>query len=456
MSERRGVERPSTAYLDAMTHEIDRRIAGVARSEVPEGDTAEAYAGQRLLWQAVEREVAALDAKLRQLAMSLHAHPELAFEEHESAEVLAAAVEKRGFAVARGAHGVGTAFRAEWSSAGFDPSLHPTVAVMSEYDALPGIGHACGHNIIGPSGVGAFLAAVTALQYSPIDGRVVLVGTPAEEGHSGKEYMIGGGMLDGVDAAVMIHPFSFDVASHAWVGRRTLRVTFTGVSAHASSQPFMGRNALDAAALAYQGIGLLRQQMPPSDRLHAVITEGGHRPSVIPNQATMDLYVRSTLTRALADLSSRVDDILEGAALMAGVEVTKQWDVHPATLPIRNNEAIAARWARTQAERGRLALPAGTVPDTLAASTDFGNVSQLVPSIHPMVKIAPQGVALHTEEFARWAGSEEGMRGLHDSAVGLGQVIVDLLADPQLLALARAEFQAAGGAQTVDEVLGGV
>lgn len=252
---------PSSAFLDATNHAIHERMA---RAETPPAGAPEDYPGQSHLWAEAARAAEELSGELRDLALDLHAHPELAFEERRSAEALARVVEKRDFAVRRGAHGVETALRAEWVSEGFDPATHPTIAVMSEYDALPGIGHACGHNIIAASGVGAFLAATAAL--GDANARVVFLGTPAEEGHSGKEYMIRGGMLDGVDAAVMIHPFSFDIASHAWVGRRTLSVTFRGVAAHASAQPFMGRNALDAATLAYQGMGLLRQQMPPRAR----------------------------------------------------------------------------------------------------------------------------------------------------------------------------------------------
>lgn len=216
----------------------------------------------------------------------------------------------------------------------------------------------------------------------------------------------------------------------------------------------MGRNALDAASLAYQGLGLLRQQMPPSDRLHAAITDGGDRPSVIPQRAEMSSYVRSRYTDTLRDLSARVDEVLDGAALMAGVRVHKEWDIHPATLPIRNNQVLAHRWGVTQELRNRIALPAGVVPESLAASTDFGNVSQLVPGIHPMVKIAPSGVALHTEAFAAYAVGDEALRGAVDSAAGLAQVAVDVLADPSLVADAAAEFAAEGGQFSVAQGLG--
>ena len=441
---------PSTAYLDATTRAIHDRMANAPQIEP---NATETYPGQAALWATVAEGVEKRMPQLRALALDLHAHPELAFEEFRSAQAIADFLRAHHCEVRTQAHGVATALRAEYLGEGFIEGKHPTIAVMGEYDALPNIGHACGHNLIGASGVGAFLSAVDAVAAAGIPGKVVFLGTPAEEGHSGKEYMIRGGMLDGIDAAVMMHPFSFDICSHVWVGRRTLSVTFTGVPAHASSQPFMGRNALDAASLAYQAMGLLRQQMPPSDRLHAVISEGGERPSVIPSEAKMDVFVRSLMVETLVDLSARIDDILDGAALMAGVTVERTWDTHPMSLPIRNNSVLADRWAITQATQGRQTLPADVVPDSLAASTDFGNVSHLVPAIHPMVKIAPEGVALHTEAFEVWAAADEGIKGLRDSAIGLGQVIVDLIADPNLLAQAQAEFEHAGGAVSVAEVL---
>lgn len=452
-------ESPSTAYLDHTTAEINRKIARVKQDSAGPGLTElTAYPGQVAIWDQAADRAEALETELSALLLDLHDHPELAFEEYHAQRQISEMLQARGFVVESGAHGVNTALRSEFTTPGFDPDRHHTVAIMAEYDALPGIGHACGHNVIAAAGVGAFLAGVDTLRGQqgdshPVEGRLVLLGTPAEEGHSGKEYMIRGGALHGVDMAIMIHPFSYDIASHAWVGRRTLTARFQGVAAHASAQPFMGRNALDAASLAYQGLGLLRQQMPPSDRLHAVITEGGQRPSVIPQQASMNIYARSLLTETLRDLSARIDDVLDGAALMAGVRVHKEWDVHPASLPIRNNQALAARWASTQARRDRLALPGGVVPDTLAASTDFGNVSQLVPAIHPMVKIAPSGVALHTEEFARWSRSAEAIRGAVDSAAGLAQVALDILADPVLADAARVEFESEGGAFSVAEGL---
>lgn len=449
---------PSTAFLEHTRASVARRVETFTARAGQTRPPGEDYPGQSALWAAIDTHVGSLADALTALAEDLHEHPETAFEEFRSRDALADLLRGHGQVVEVGVHGVATSLRAEWAAPGFDAVRHPTIAVMSEYDALPGIGHACGHNIIAAAGAGAYLAAVRALAETPgAPARVRLLGTPAEEGHSGKEYMIRGGMLADVDAAVMVHPFSYDIASHTWIGRRVLTARFRGVPAHASSQPFMGRNALDAATLAYQGIGLMRQQMPPSDRVHAVISDGGERPSVVPGEAELTIYVRSQLADALQDLSARVDDILRGAALMAGVSVEIDWDLHPASLPIRNNQTLARRWAGTQSRRGRLAMPGGVVPDSLAASTDFGNVSHLVPGIHPMVKVAPESVALHTEAFERCSRGPAADRATIDSAAGLAQVIADLARDPRLLADARKEFDAAGGPVGVDELfdLGG-
>ncbi len=444
---------PSTAFLDHTRASVARRVEAIT-ARARQRRAGEDYPGQDGHWEAIDAHVDLLADALTGLADDLHDNPETAFEEFRSRDALVELLREHGQVVETGVHGVATSLSAEFSTPGFDAAVHPTIAVMSEYDALPGIGHACGHNVIAAAGAGAYLAAVRALADVPGDPvRVRLLGTPAEEGHSGKEYMIRGGMLDEVDAAVMVHPFSYDIASHTWIGRRVLTAHFRGVPAHASSQPFMGRSALDAATLAYQGIGLMRQQMPPSDRVHAVISDGGRRPSVVPGEAELTIYVRSQLPDALRDLSARVDEILRGAALMAGVTVDVDWDLHPASLPIRNNQALARRWADTQSRRGRVALPGGVVPDSLAASTDFGNVSYLVPGIHPMVKIAPEAVALHTEDFERCSRGPAADRATLDSAAGLAQVIVDLARDPRLLADARKEFDAAGGPVSVDGLL---
>lgn len=184
-------------------------------------------------------------------------------------------LEARGIPVETGLFGAETTLRATTGN-----GRGRTIAILAEYDALPGIGHACGHNLIAAAAVGAFLALHDLHEQDPdaVPGTVVLLGTPAEEGHSGKEVMARAGAFEGIDAAIMVHGYGYDCADQVWLGRRLLEVTYSGVAAHASAQPFMGRNALDAATLFYQGLGLMRQQMPPISRLHAVIADGGTRP----------------------------------------------------------------------------------------------------------------------------------------------------------------------------------
>ncbi|MFI2105678.1 M20 family metallopeptidase [Isoptericola sp. NPDC019693] len=428
--------RPSAAYLDHLVAETEQRrrstpAPDVAPSTLPEASTA-----------AVERAAQELEPELREIVERLHADPEPAFEEHRSAATLVEVLARHGVEAELGVHGVETAFRAELGSGD-----GPTVAICAEYDALPVIGHACGHNVIAAAGVGAFLALQGAMTSDDAPaGRVVLLGTPAEEGHSGKEVLARAGAFDDVDAAIMVHPFGLDVADQVWLGRRLLTWTFTGRPAHASAQPFMGRNALDAATLAYQGIGLLRQQLPPVDRVHATIVEGGTRPSVITERAVMRLYARSKYPDTLRDLSSRLDDVARGAALMTGTQVEIEWDDGALpSLPVRTNSALTERWVAAQRRRGRDPLPAGIVPETIAASTDFGNVSFRVPGMHPLVQVSTPEVALHTAEFAAAAAGPAAVSAAVDGAFGLAVTALEYLADDALRAAVHDEFEAQGG-----------
>ena len=246
-----------------------------------------------------------------------------------------------------------------------------------------------------------------------------------------------------------MHPFSYDVSEPLFLGRRQLRATFTGIASHASAQPFMGRNALDAVNLVYTGVGLHRQQMPPTDRVHCVITDGGQRPNVVPERAEILFYLRSEHPEGLTVLSARLADIVHGAALMTGCGVELQWDEAPPYLPIRSNTALAHVWNSRYGERGHDVLAPGVVPSLLAGSTDFGNVSFRIPGLHPMVRIAGSDVSLHTHQFAAAAISETGDAVLLDAAHALAALAADWLSDPELRADVDADFAAAGGAVDV-------
>lgn len=395
------------------------------------------------LGAAVTGHAEGLTEDLHRVVHRLHGDPETAYEEHRTVEFLVGLLAEHGVEAEVGTGEVATAFRAETGS-----GSGPAIAICAEYDALPEVGHACGHNVIAASAVGAFLALHAQATADPgsVPGRVVLFGTPAEEGHTGKEVMAQGGAFEGIDAAIMVHPFGDDVADMTWLGRRLLTLTFTGVAAHASAQPFMGRNALDAANLAYQGIALMRQQMPPSDRVHAVIVEGGNRPNVITERSVVNLYARSAYPETLRLLSSRLEEIAEGAALMTGTAVELAWDTYPPSMPVRGNRALLGRWTQTQHARGRSPLPPGVLPAVLAGSTDFGNLSYRMPAMHPMIKISDSSVALHTRDFATAAGSPAGELAAVDAAVGLARTALDYLHDADLRAQVHAEFDAAGGA----------
>jgi len=308
--------------------------------------------------------------------------------------------------------------------------------------------------VICSAAVGAFLGLHAVLSGGDVPGTALLLGTPAEEGGGGKELMARDGAFDGVDAVVMLHPFSYDAAVQPFLGRRQLEVTYTGIAAHASAQPFMGRNALDAVVAGYSGIAMLRQHIPDTDRVHGIITDGGQRPNVVPETASALYYVRSATPEALTDLCRRVEAIAVAAAAMTGCGYQLSWDELPAYLPIRANLELAARWTRHQARRGRTALPPGVTPASLAGSTDLGNVSVRVPSIHPMIAIAGPDASMHTTEFATAAASPAGDAAVLDGAVGLALTALDVLADPAVLAAARDEFEAAGGVLDVGGLLG--
>jgi amidohydrolase len=378
-----------------------------------------------------------LGDELVALSQDLHAHPEEGYAEHRSVRAVAQLLERHGHHARIGVGGLETALVATRGTEG------PHIGVLAEYDALPGIGHACGHNIICATAVGGFLAAANA--QDRVGGRLSLFGTPAEEGGGGKEKMARAGVFDDVDAVIMLHPFTHDIAMHPFLGRRQVEIVFHGVAAHAAAQPFMGRNALDAAVAAYQGIAALRQHLPGSDRVHGVFTDGGRRPNVVPERAALLYYVRSADPETLRDLTSRITEVARGAAAMAGCGVELHWDPLPPYLPIRFNHALSARWAVNQEPVGRRPLPPGVVPDFLTGSTDLGNLSYRMPAIHPMIAVSEPTVALHTTAFAEAAAGPAGDCAVRDGAVGLALTATDYLADAALRDAAHAEFAAAGG-----------
>ncbi|PPF38666.1 amidohydrolase [Pseudoclavibacter sp. RFBJ3] len=438
---------PSSTYLDLVAAET--AIAAAAAPPITSPHDGASIEDTSAIRAAAD----SLQPELVELSHRIFEYAEEGFEETQSVADIAELLAEHGITAQLGAFGLDTALVAELvvGEAKPDSTEAPTVAILAEYDALPGVGHGCGHNIIAASAVGAFLSLVEASRRHELPaGRIVLYGTPAEEGGNGKEIMARAGAFDDVDAAIMIHPFGYDVTDQPFIGRRILRVRYYGVPAHASASPFQGRNALDAANLNYQATGLIRQHLYPGDRIHGVILDGGQRPNVVPEFAELEYYVRSNAAETLKELSLRLEDIANGIALATGTGVEVEWDPQPFTMPLRYNTPLSERWAVHQEARGRRVLTKASVPSHLAASTDFGNVSVRVPGIHPVIAISPPDVSLHTREFAQYATSDAASTAIADASTGLALVAADFLADSNLRAAARADFDAAGGALDVE------
>ena len=401
-----------------------RAAAAVPAAALSEGDGA-----PPLLRAALAETVDELAGEIVDLSRDIHSHPEAGYAEHHAVAAVAGLLRAHGVEPTVGVYGI---------------------AILAEYDALPGIGHACGHNVMCANSVGAFLALVELARCDPaaLPGRVVLQTTPAEEPDTAKEILSRRGMLDGVDAAIQTHSYAYDLVDQTWLGVRRIRAVFTGVPAHAASQPFMGRNALDAATVVLMGIGLLRQQILPMDRLHAVVVDGGRVPNVVPERSELNIFVRSKYPETLKDLVGRVEDVLRGAALMTGTGLEIITPPYTNEMPVRSNGPLGRSWVRSQRERGRDPLPAGVVSETIAAGTDFGNVSQRLPGIHPLIKVTDRtGVALHTREMERAAGGATGDAAAVDGAYGLAAVALDWLHDGGFRRAVRTDFEAGG---TVD------
>lgn len=376
------------------------------------------------------QEIIRLQPVLLELSHKIHDNPELGFQEHRAAAWITDLMEAEGFRVERGIADMPTAFQATWGSG------RPAVAFLAEYDALPGVGHGCGHNIIAASSVGAALATKAALQDAP--GQIALVGSPAEEMGGGKVPLARMGIFNQFDAVMMVHPGLRDTVvaeSLACVG---LDVEFFGRAAHASAEPEKGINALDAIILSFNGINALRQHMPADARIHGIITRGGEAPNIIPAHTAASFYIRARNENYLEELGERVLMCLRGAAKATGAGFEHRWsDWRYAAM--KTNSPLAEAFAANLRGLGREPV----TPDSSEglASTDTGNVSVVVPTIHPSLAIAHRTTLRHSADFAKAAISPEGDRGLLDAAKALSMTAIDVLGDPGLLQHIEADFK---------------
>jgi amidohydrolase len=385
--------------------------------------------------------VAAVDRladELEALSHRIHDAPELCFQEQKAHAWLTGFLEAHGARVERGVGGLPTAFRATVPGRG--PG--PTVAILAEYDALPGIGHACGHNVIAAAGAGAGAALATAARRLPFDGQVQVIGTPAEEGGAGKVRLMDAGVFHGVDAAMMIHGRCGTQVWRPSLGIVKVKVEFHGEAAHASSWPWRGVNALNAVIALFQSLDAMRQQIRPDARVHGIITRGGDQPNIIPEHTSAEFYLRAPDRDQCRDLLRRFQAAADGAATATGCRVTVTPDpiMHE---PLRPNRTMASLFATNLAFIG---FPEDADDGQAGyGSTDCGNVSQALPTIHPYIRISPDGVPGHSREFAQWARSPLARRGLLAGAKALALTAIDLLASPETLQLVRDDY-ARGGA----------
>ena len=377
-------------------------------------------------------EIDRLAPELLDVSHRIHARPELCFEEHHAHDLLTEVLADHGLDVQRRAYGVDTAFEARAGAAD-----GPVVAVVCEYDALPGIGHACGHNIIAASGLGAGLAL--AAMADETGGTVAVVGTPAEEGGGGKELMLRQGAFSDAEAAMMVHPANHELSVFHAVAVHRLTARYTGAAAHAAAAPEKGRNALDAAVLGYNAVAALRQHIRDDERIHGVFTDGGAKPNIVPVTAAAEWYVRSTDLTTLESLKERVLVCLQAGAAAAGCEMDAEW-ADPAYVDMNDNPALLDRYLTNLDAVGRTV--ATDAQARVVGSTDMGNVSYVVPSIHPMIKVAPDDVPIHTPAFAEHARGPAGDAAVVDGAKVLAMTALDCWMDDAVLPAARAAFDA--------------
>jgi amidohydrolase len=382
---------------------------------------------------------AAIDAMggdLLAVSRDIHANPELAFEERRAAALLVERLREAGLAVEAGAYGLDTAFQSE-----FGAEATPCVALLAEYDALPEIGHACGHNLIATASLGAALALASLADRLP--GRVRLLGTPAEEHGCGKELMAREGAFEGVGAALMMHPSSVNLVSMPCIAMAELDVVYHGRAAHAAAMPERGINALDALVIGYQAVAALRQHIARDERIHGIVTAGGEAPNIVPERAAGRFYVRAADAQARAPLQQRVEACFRAGADATGADVEILWGAAD-YLDIRFNEPLASAFRVNAEKLGREFFPYDKLPSSIQGSTDMGNISYRVPSIHPMLAAAPLHCTIHNPEFAKWAGSEMGDAAALDGAKALAMTALDFLCDADLRERSRNVFETAG------------
>jgi amidohydrolase len=378
---------------------------------------------------SVVEDIDARYQQLGELSQKIHANPEVAFHESKAAAWLAEYLEENGFSVERGICELPTAFRGSYGVG------KPVIAFLAEYDALPKLGHACGHNLIAACAVGAGAASKRAVDR--FGGSIMVIGTPGEELYGGKVIMAERGAFDDVDIAMMVHPGGENIATMRTLACQTLDVEFLGKAAHAAARPEAGINALEAMIQSFNAINSLRQHISDKARIHGIITDGGEAPNIVPAHTAASFIVRAEDDSYLDELKGKVINCFTGAAKASGAKLEYRWGERYAAM--LNNLPLARLFRRNMQSLGyKMSLGDASLR---SFSTDVGNVSRLVPAIQPLVAIAPADILIHSPGFAQAAASEDGLRCLLGAAKAMAMTLVDVLADPETFAGVQEEFR---------------
>ncbi|MED5578954.1 MAG: M20 family metallopeptidase [Nitrospinota bacterium] len=365
------------------------------------------------------------------LSIELHKNPELSLKEHNSSEILCNYLLKHGFKVQRGLANLPTAFLAENKSI-----KKRKIGFVSEYDALPELGHACGHNIIAMASIAA------GVSINKIFGgkfcQIKIFGTPGEESGGGKVLIAKGGHFDGIDAIMMIHPSNETRVNVNFLALAEIEIEFTGKSAHASASPEDGLNALDSIIATFNSISALRQHLPKGDKIHGIITSGGSAPNIIPEKASAKFYLRSLTNQGLKNVTKRFIDCVNGAAIATGTK-SKIYKNPISYFPLKQNKTLCSVF---RANLSQLGLNESIdLPPIKMGSSDIGNVSQVVPTIHPQIQMVDEEINAHTKEFASAAKSNSGKKVLFLGAKAMAMTALDISIDSSLLRKIKSEFK---------------
>lgn len=384
--------------------------------------------------RAMSESIEAGRQRSREFIRTLYERPEVGGEERRSTDLALDILSEADFSVVRGQAGLPTAFVAERPSRA---GRGTRVAFMVELDALPGIGHACGHNASAAASLAAATSLATSLDVAGAPGTVMAVGTPGEENLSAKVMMLEAGVFRDVDAALMVHAFDkWVLHARSWA-IEGVQFDFHGRPAHAAYAPDNGINALDATMLTFAGVNALRQHVPQTTRIHGIVTDGGQAPNVVPHESSARMYVRAESTEQAKKVRSRVEDCARGAALATGCRLDLS-SFEPGCDSLNQNPVLLEHFAAHGDGRvGSLAA----VPELLG-STDMGNVTRALPGIHPLMQVSPPGVKIHTPEFAAATITAEALEAVLLGAYAMAATGLDLAVDPELLGRVREAFHA--------------